>query len=90
MASRIKHHNLLVSNLLDEFVKTEMLNGLNITPDHFWKSLSIIVNKFTPENKNLLAERKSQISQLSMLQKNQLIVFLLLILYLVKFLKLQL
>ena len=58
MASRIKHHNLLVSNLLDEFVKTEMLNGLNITPDHFWKSLSIIVNKFTPENKNLLAERK--------------------------------
>ena len=47
MESRIKHHNLLVSNLLDEFVKTEMLKGLNITPNHFWKSLSIIVNKFT-------------------------------------------
>ena len=58
MESRIKHHNLLVSNLLDEFVKTEMLKGLNITPNHFWKSLSIIVNKFTPKNKNLLAERK--------------------------------
>ena len=58
MENRIKHHNLLVSNFLDEFVKTEMLKGLNITPNHFWKTLSIIVNKFTPINKNLLAKRK--------------------------------
>ena len=59
MENRIKHHNLLVSNFLDEFVKTEMLKGLNITPSRFWKSLSIIVNKFTPENKNLLTERQN-------------------------------
>tara|TARA_B100001142_G_C14333679_1_gene655082 strand:- start:638 stop:2821 length:2184 start_codon:yes stop_codon:yes gene_type:complete len=59
MENKVKHNNLLVSNLLDEFVKTEMLKGLNITPSRFWKSLSIIVNKFTPENKNLLTERQN-------------------------------
>ncbi len=58
MENRIKHHNLFVSSSLDEFVKTEMLKGLNITPGQFWTSLNIILKKFTPLNKSLLAERK--------------------------------
>ena len=58
MENRVKHHNLFVSSSLDEFVKTEMLEGLNITPEHFWTSLNIILKKFTPLNKSLLAERK--------------------------------
>ena len=58
MDNRIKHHNLHVSSSLDEFVKSKMLKGISINPNQFWKSLSIIINKFTPINKQLLAERK--------------------------------
>ena len=43
MPKRIKYNNILVSKTLDEFVKKEMLKGLNINPENFWQSLSTII-----------------------------------------------
>ena len=58
MPDRIKYNNILVSKTLDEFVKKEMLKGLNINPKNFWQSLSTIIDKFTPLNKKLLNKRQ--------------------------------
>jgi len=58
MPNRIKYNNIFVSKKLDEFVKNEMLTGLNIDPEQFWQSFSTIIEKFTPLNKKLLNKRK--------------------------------
>ena len=58
MPKRIKYNNILVSKKLDEFVKKEMLKGLNINPENFWQSFNKIIEKFTPLNKKLLNKRK--------------------------------
>ena len=58
MTTRIKYNNILVSKTLDDFVKKEMLKGLNINPEKFWQSFNNIIEKFTPLNKKLLNKRK--------------------------------
>ena len=51
--------SLSVSTKLDEFLTSEILPDLNITSDHFWKSLEAIVQEFGPRNRELLGLRKT-------------------------------
>ena len=51
--------SLSVSIQLDEFLTSEVLPGLNITADHFWHSLEVIIQEFGPRNRELLELRES-------------------------------
>ncbi|MDC0892085.1 malate synthase G [Gammaproteobacteria bacterium] len=50
--------SLSVSIKLDEFLTSEVLPDLNITSDHFWQSLEVIVQEFGPRNRELLGLRE--------------------------------
>ncbi|MDB9896768.1 malate synthase G [Gammaproteobacteria bacterium] len=50
--------SLSVSIKLDEFLTSEVLPDLNITSDHFWQSLEVIVQEFGPRNRELLSLRE--------------------------------
>ena len=51
--------SLSVSIKLDEFLTSEVLPDLNITSDHFWQSLEVIVQEFGPRNRELLGLRET-------------------------------
>ena len=51
--------SLSVSIQLDEFLTSEVLPGLNITAEHFWHSLEVIIQEFGPRNRELLELRES-------------------------------
>ncbi|MDC1484510.1 malate synthase G [Gammaproteobacteria bacterium] len=51
--------SLSVSTKLDEFLTSEVLPDLNITSDHFWQSLEVIVQEFGPRNRELLGLRET-------------------------------
>ena len=50
--------SLKISPPLQEFVRNEMLPGLNISENYFWASLQNILNKFSKINEELLDKRK--------------------------------
>ena len=54
-----KKGSLSVSNELEEFLKAEVLPGLEISEDNFWISLETIIDEFAPKNKVLLEIRES-------------------------------
>ena len=47
-------NNLKISPNLDEFVKKELVPGLNISSDYFWKTFEDIVERFSERNSCLL------------------------------------
>ena len=49
--------NLKISSSLQDFVKNEVLPGLDISPHYFWSSFEILVEKFSKRNKDLLIRR---------------------------------
>ncbi len=49
--------NLKISQSLQDFVKNEVLPGLNISPHYFWSSFENLVDKFSNRNKDLLTKR---------------------------------
>ena len=51
--------SLSVSIKLDEFLTSGVLPDLNITSDHFWQSLEVIVQEFGPRNRELLGLRET-------------------------------
>ena len=55
----IKKGSLSVSTDLEKFLSTEVLPGLDLSEDDFWKSLENIVDEFSPRNKKLLEIRES-------------------------------
>ena len=57
MAERITHGSLKVSQELDNFLKDELLPGLDINPETFWESFERVLDEFGPRNKELLAKR---------------------------------
>ncbi len=57
MSERITHGSLKVSQELDNFLKDELLPGLDINPDAFWESFERVLDEFGPRNKELLAKR---------------------------------
>ena len=58
-SARIKYGNLHVSKELDNFLREEVVAGINIQPSLFWKSLESILDTFGPKNIELLAKRES-------------------------------
>ncbi len=56
---KINEITLDISDNLKEFVKEELLSGLNISPEYFWSSFQEILNSFSQKNKDLLDKRKT-------------------------------
>ena len=55
----IDHSSKLdVADSLKDFLENEVLVGLDIAPEQFWKSFENVVNNFSPRNKSLLEERE--------------------------------
>ena len=50
--------SLKISKDLKDFLENEVLDGLDISSDHFWKSFEKIINEFSPRNKELLEKRE--------------------------------
>ena len=50
--------SLKVSKDIKDFLENEVLDGLDISSDHFWKSFEEILNEFSPRNKELLEKRE--------------------------------
>ena len=48
--SEIKEVSLKISPALEEFVKSEMLPGLDISENYFWSSFENLLNKFYQRN----------------------------------------
>ena len=57
MSERIKYGNLQVASELDNFLRDEVLPGLDINPNNFWDSFERVLNEFGPKNKALLEKR---------------------------------
>ena len=56
--------SLTISNHLRDFLENEVLEGLDISKEHFWSSFERIVNEFSPRNKALLQKREDIQSQI--------------------------
>ena len=57
-------NNLNISPSLLDFVENELLPGLNISSEYFWKTFENILETFTQRNIDLLEERKNIQKQL--------------------------
>jgi len=55
---KINEISLDISENLKEFVKDELLPGLDISPEYFWSNFQDVLNKFSERNKQLLDKRK--------------------------------
>ena len=44
MTETLKYGNLTVAKELDEFLKSEVVEGIGVDTDHFWKSLETILD----------------------------------------------
>ena len=53
-----KNITLDISSSLEEFVKAELLPGLDISPNYFWSSFEELLNKFYKRNQDLLNKRE--------------------------------
>ena len=58
MSNRTLVAGLSVAKELFNFIETQVLPGLRVTPDHFWTGLSKITHELGPKNRTLLAERE--------------------------------
>ena len=56
--------SLTISSHLKDFLENEVLDGLDISKEHFWSSFEKIVNEFSPRNKALLQKREDIQSQI--------------------------
>ena len=50
--------SLTISKHLQDLLENEVLDGLDITKEHFWSSFEKIINEFSPRNKALLQKRE--------------------------------
>ena len=55
---------LTISNELEEFLRNEVLEGLDVKANNFWASLESILDEFGPRNIELLEKRETIQSQL--------------------------
>ncbi|PZN34691.1 MAG: malate synthase G [Proteobacteria bacterium] len=57
MTEMVERAGLSVASTLAEFIESKALAGVGIEADRFWKGLADVFARFTPENRELLAER---------------------------------
>ena len=50
--------SLTISKHLQDLLENEVLDGLDITKEHFWSSFEKIINEFSPRNEALLEKRE--------------------------------
>ncbi len=53
MENYIKRGSLNIHNVLDRFISDEVLSGLDITSDEFWKKFEGLLEEFHQRNKDL-------------------------------------
>ena len=59
MSDRIKYGNLQVDKELDNFLRKEVVPGIDVDPDDFWKSFEKVLEEFGAKNKELLEKRET-------------------------------
>jgi malate synthase len=57
MSSMVDRAGMAVADVLAAFIEDEALRGLPITAGDFWRGLSRLLTRFSPENRRLLATR---------------------------------
>ena len=57
MSERIRYGNLQVSQELDNFLRNEVVPGIDVDPKEFWQSFEKILDEFGPRNRELLKKR---------------------------------
>ncbi len=62
---RPKEVGLIISPSLQEFVRTEVLPGLDISPHYFWSSFESLIDKFINRNNELLDKRNFMQDQIN-------------------------
>ena len=70
MENYIKRGSLNIHNTIDAFLDDEVLPGLDITPDEFWRKFEGLLEEFHQKNKDLLSKRSSLQDQISTWHKN--------------------
>ncbi len=58
MSKRLTYGTLQVSAELDNFLRNEVVDGIDVDADQFWKSFERILEDFSDRNKDLLNKRK--------------------------------
>ncbi|MDC0545912.1 malate synthase G [Gammaproteobacteria bacterium] len=58
MSKRHIYGTIQVSAELDDFLRNEVVEGIDVDPDQFWKSFERILEDFSDRNKDLLNKRK--------------------------------
>ena len=54
MSERTRYGNLQVSQELDNFLRNEVVPGIDVDPKEFWQSFEKILDEFGPRNRELL------------------------------------
>ena len=57
MSERTRYGNLQVSQELDNFLRNEVVPGIDVDPKEFWQSFEKILDEFGPRNRELLKKR---------------------------------
>ena len=70
MENYIKRGRLNIHIALDRFLNNEVLLGLDITSDEFWKKFEDLLREFHQRNKDLLSRRSLLQDQISSWHKN--------------------
>ena len=70
MENYIKRGSLNIHNTLNRFLNDEVLSGLDITTDEFWRKFERLLEEFHQRNIDLLAKRSSLQDQISTWHKN--------------------
>ena len=74
MTETLKYGNLTVAKELDDFLRSEVIEGIGVDADQFWASLENILDDFGPRNKELLEKREeiqNKIDQWHLSQKGE-------------------
>ena len=58
MAKTLQYGGLTVAKELDDFLREEVVQGIDVDADKFWSSLELILEDFGPRNKLLLNKRE--------------------------------
>ena len=64
MLDRIEYGNLQVAKELDNFLREEVVPGIDVDPDDFWKSFEKVLEEFGAKNKELLEKERLYKSKL--------------------------
>ena len=70
MKNYIKRGSLDIHSALDKFLKDEVLPGLDLKSDEFWKKFEGLLKEFHQRNKDLLAKRSLLQDQISSWHRN--------------------